>query len=111
MDNRVTRRQVFWTLAGATGAAAVTPDAAADAAPDAAPDAAADDAADGSSASTACWPEARCACSATSTLRNSSDHGIETAIDVGDLGRDAGREVRQQERRDVADIVDRHVAA
>ena len=39
-------------------------------------------------------------------------HGVaEAAVDVGDLGADAGGQVRQQEGRDVADIVDGDVAA
>jgi hypothetical protein len=35
----------------------------------------------------------------------------EAGVDVGDLGGDAGGQVGEQERGDVADVVDRHVAA
>ena len=51
----------------------------------------------------------------TSSLAQRLDHRhrrlAEAAVDVGDLGGHAGRQVAQQEGRHVADVVDRHVAA
>ena len=40
-----------------------------------------------------------------------SHHLAEAAVDVGDFRGHAGGEVGQQERRDVAHVLDRHVAA
>src|SRR6185436_9947049 len=54
------------------------------------------------------WREEGCIRSA---FRHPGHRMAESGVDIGDLARHAVREVRQQEGRHVAHVVDRHVAA